>query len=94
MRASLRYRLLLALTVLSLWPLQLSAWTNGQLLIWMDSERAQGLRPILEKFTKDWGVSVTIDSPANIVNNFLLAARGPARSGHRDLGPRQGRGMG
>jgi maltose/maltodextrin transport system substrate-binding protein len=79
MRASLRYRLLLALTVLSLWPLQLSAWTNGQLLIWMDSERAQGLRPILEKFTKDWGVSVTIDSPANIVNNFLLAAE--ARQG-------------
>lgn len=74
MRGSPRYWQLLTLTVLNLWPLQLSAWTNGQLLIWMDSERAQGLRPIVKKFTKDWGISVTIDSPANIVNNFLLAA--------------------
>src|SRR6201981_2590379 len=70
----------LALTVLCLWPLRLCAWTNGQLLIWMDSERAQGLRPVVKKFASDLGIKVTIETPVNIVNNFSLAAqagRGP-----------------
>jgi maltose/maltodextrin transport system substrate-binding protein len=65
----------LTLTILCLWPLRLSAWTNGQLLIWMDSERAKGLRPIVKKFTNDLGIKVTIETPVNIVNNFPLAAQ-------------------
>jgi maltose/maltodextrin transport system substrate-binding protein len=69
----------LALTVLCLWPLRLCAWTNGQLLIWMDSDRAQGLRPVVKKFENDLGIKVTIETPANIVNNFPLAAQ--ARQG-------------
>lgn len=73
-------RQFLALTVLCLWPLHLCAWTNGQLLIWMDSERARDLRPVGKKFASDLGIRVTIETPANIVNNFPLAAqagRGP-----------------
>jgi maltose-binding protein MalE len=54
---------LLALMVLSLWPLHVSAWTDDQLLIWMDSQQAQGLRPITAKFKHDWGIEVTIDTP-------------------------------
>jgi hypothetical protein len=30
------------LWVLCLLPMELSAWTNGRLLVWMDSERAKG----------------------------------------------------
>jgi maltose/maltodextrin transport system substrate-binding protein len=65
----------LALMVLCLWPLHLCAWTNGQLLIWMDSEPAQGLRPIAKKFANDLGIKVTIETPVSIVDNFPLAAQ-------------------
>lgn len=74
MHQSLRNWQLLALMFLSLWPLHLSAWTNGQLLIWMDSERAEGLRPLTKRFKDDWGIEVKIDSPGNMVNDFLVAA--------------------
>jgi maltose/maltodextrin transport system substrate-binding protein len=65
---------LLAVTLIGLWPLNLKAWTNGQLVIWMDSGLAQGLRPIATKFKHDWGVKVTIDTPASIINDFQLSA--------------------
>jgi maltose/maltodextrin transport system substrate-binding protein len=65
---------LLAVTLIGLWPLNLKAWTNGQLVIWMDSGLAQGLRPIAAKFKHDWGVKVTIDTPASIINDFQLSA--------------------
>jgi maltose/maltodextrin transport system substrate-binding protein len=65
----------LTLAMLFLWPMHLCAWTNGQLLIWMDSERAQGLRPVVKKFANDLGIKVTIETPVNIVNNFPLAAQ-------------------
>jgi hypothetical protein len=35
---------MLVLSSLSLFPSHLFAWSNGQLLIWMDSDRAKGLR--------------------------------------------------
>ena len=57
----------LVVTLLVLYPLNLDAWTNGQLLIWMDSGLAQGLRPIAAKFKHDWGIEVTIDTPANTI---------------------------
>jgi maltose/maltodextrin transport system substrate-binding protein len=65
----------LTLAMLFLWPMHLCAWTNGQLLIWMDSERAQGLRPVVKKFANDLGIKVTIGTPVNIVDNFPLAAQ-------------------
>jgi maltose/maltodextrin transport system substrate-binding protein len=65
---------LLAVTLLGLWPQNLNAWTNGRLVIWMDSGLAQGLRPIAAKFQQDWGIEVTIDTPANTINDFQLSA--------------------
>ena len=62
------------LGMLCLVPMQLSAWTNGRLLVWMDSARAQGARVIAKKFEHDFGIAVTIETPANIIDNFSLAA--------------------
>lgn len=64
----------LVVTLLVLWPLNLNAWTDGQLLVWMDSGLAQGLRPIAAKFKHDWGIEVNIDTPANMINDFRLSA--------------------
>ena len=36
-------------------PINLFAWTNGELLIWMDPERGRALDPILQKFENDLG---------------------------------------
>ncbi|HEY2424135.1 MAG TPA: maltose/maltodextrin ABC transporter substrate-binding protein MalE [Chthoniobacterales bacterium] len=74
MHQVLKAWLLLAVTLLGLWPLNLKAWTNGQLVIWMDSGLAQGLRPIAAKFKHDWGIEVTTDTPANIISDFQLSA--------------------
>jgi hypothetical protein len=37
-------------SALCLVPLNLFAWTNGELLIWMDSDRGHALAPIVKKF--------------------------------------------
>lgn len=67
------------LSVLCLLPVQSCAWTNGRLLLWMDSEQAQGARLIAKKFEHDLGIEVRIETPANIIDNFSLAA--PADEG-------------
>jgi maltose/maltodextrin transport system substrate-binding protein len=56
-------------------PTNLFAWTNGELLIWMDSARAQGLRLTAKKFEKDLGIKVTIETPSNITNDFPISAQ-------------------
>jgi hypothetical protein len=35
--------------------INLFAWTNGELLIWMDPERGRALDPIVQKFETDLG---------------------------------------
>jgi len=50
-----------AISVLRLLPMELSAWTNGRLLVWMDSERAQGAMAIAEKFEHDFGIEQHTD---------------------------------
>ena len=64
--------ILLALTLL---PMNLSAWTNGELLIWMDNDRAKGLAPIAQKFQDDFGIKITIDTPEKITDTFPMAAQ-------------------
>jgi hypothetical protein len=39
-------RFLLVLSALCLIPMHLFAWTNGELLIWMGTDRGHGLEPI------------------------------------------------
>jgi maltose/maltodextrin transport system substrate-binding protein len=67
--------LLTVCLALFLVPTKSFGWKDGELLIWMDSARAQGLEPIAKKFEKDLGVKVTIVKPQNITNDFPLTAQ-------------------
>src|ERR1700756_552075 len=68
--------LLLALLALFLIPVDLFAWTNGELLIWMDADRGQALRATAaKKFEHDLGLKVTIESPEKITDSFPIAAQ-------------------
>jgi maltose/maltodextrin transport system substrate-binding protein len=55
--------------------MKLFAWTNGELLIWMDNDRAKGLAPVAQKFHDDFGLKVTIDTPEKITDSFPMAAQ-------------------
>jgi maltose/maltodextrin transport system substrate-binding protein len=68
-------RLLLILSALYLVPIHLFAWTNGELLIWMDNDRGQALRPIAGNFETDLGLKVTIETPQSITDSFPIAAQ-------------------
>lgn len=68
-------RLLLMLSVFNLVPISLFAWTDGELLIWMDNERGRALHPIVNKFEADLGLKVTIETPENITDSFPIAAQ-------------------
>jgi maltose/maltodextrin transport system substrate-binding protein len=51
------------------------AWTNGQLLIWMDADRASAMQMVANKFEQDYGIPVRIETPEKITDNFPLAAQ-------------------
>ena len=72
-------RLFLTFSAVLLVPTNSFAWTNGEILIWMDNARAQGLGLIAKKFEKDLGIKVTIETPQNITDDFPIAAQ--AREG-------------
>ena len=63
------------LLALALLPMNLSAWTNGELLIWMDNDRAKGLASVAQKFQDDFGIKITIDTPEKITDTFAMAAQ-------------------
>jgi len=67
--------LLLTLSALFLVPIHLFAWTNGELLIWMDNQRGHALEPIAQKFQNELGLKVTIETPAKITDMFPIAAQ-------------------
>ena len=56
-------------------PTKLFAWTDGELLIWMDSARAQGLESIAKKFENDLGIKIKIVTPQNITTDFPISAQ-------------------
>jgi len=68
-------RLLLTLLALCLVTPKLFAWTNGELLVWMDNDRGRALTPIVEKFEADLGLKVTIETPEKITDSFPIAAQ-------------------
>ncbi len=68
-------RWLIVLWVLCLAPRNLFAWTDGELLIWMDADRGHALDPIARKFEKEIGVDITIETPDKITDNFPLVAQ-------------------
>jgi maltose/maltodextrin transport system substrate-binding protein len=51
------------------------AWTNGQILIWMDADRASAMQQVADKFEQYYGVPVRIETPEKITDNFPLAAQ-------------------
>jgi maltose/maltodextrin transport system substrate-binding protein len=62
--------------VLLLWSVHTaSGWTDGQLLIWMDADRACAMRVVADRFEKDFGIPVRIETPEKITDNFPLAAQ-------------------
>src|SRR5271169_6245563 len=66
--------LLLALLALFLIPVDLFAWTNGELLIWMDADRGQALKATAaKKFENDFGLKVMIEDPEEITDSFPIA---------------------
>jgi maltose/maltodextrin transport system substrate-binding protein len=67
--------LLLVLSGLFLIPVNLSAWTNGELLIWMDADRGRALQAMAKKFDDDFGLKVTIETPEKITDCFPIAAQ-------------------
>jgi maltose/maltodextrin transport system substrate-binding protein len=68
-------RLLWILSALFLVPINLFAWTNGELLIWMDNDRGRALEPIVKTFEADLGLKVTIETPEKITDSFPIAAQ-------------------
>jgi maltose/maltodextrin transport system substrate-binding protein len=74
-KASKTMNLPLMFLALCLVPTRVFAWTNGELLIWMDNERGSALAPIIEKFKTDLGINVTIETPENITDSFPIAAQ-------------------
>jgi maltose/maltodextrin transport system substrate-binding protein len=67
--------LFLILTAFTLRPTSVLAWTNGELLVWMDSERGKAVEAIAQKFDADLGVKVTVEAPQNITQSFPIAAQ-------------------
>ena len=68
-------RFLSSLAALWLMPVSLFAWTSGELLIWMDPDRAQALEPLTKKFEQDLGIKIAIQTPTNITANFPIMAQ-------------------
>jgi len=52
--------------------MRLFAWTDGELLIWMDTDRGHALKPIAQKFENHFGIKATIESPEKITDSFPL----------------------
>lgn len=67
--------LLLVVAALFLIPVNLFAWTNGELLIWMDADRGNALGAIAKKFENDFGLKVTIEACEKITDSFPIAAQ-------------------
>lgn len=56
-------------------PFDLFAWTNGELLIWMDADRGHALEATAKKFEHNFGLKVTIAAPEKITDSFPIAAQ-------------------
>jgi maltose/maltodextrin transport system substrate-binding protein len=51
------------------------AWTNGELLIWMDADRGRALESILQEFQQQYTIKVRVEAPQNLTDNFPTAAQ-------------------
>jgi len=52
------------------------AWTDGELLIWINGDKGyRGLAEVGKKFEKDLGVSVKVEAPEGATDKFQAAAQ-------------------
>jgi maltose/maltodextrin transport system substrate-binding protein len=51
------------------------AWTDGELLIWMDADRAAAVEQIAQRFEREFGIKVRIEAPEKITDDFPIAAQ-------------------
>ncbi|MBV9488719.1 MAG: maltose/maltodextrin ABC transporter substrate-binding protein MalE [Verrucomicrobia bacterium] len=53
------------------------AWTDGELLVWINGDKGyNGLAEVGKKFEKDLGIKVTVEHPENLTDKFQIAAQG------------------
>src|SRR6267378_4088770 len=56
--------------------LQASAWTDGELLIWINGDKGyRGLAEIGKKFEKELGIPVKVETPEGLTDKFQTAAQ-------------------
>jgi maltose/maltodextrin transport system substrate-binding protein len=67
---------IILLLTLGLMATRAFAWTDGELLVWMDADRTHALEPVLKKFADQYGIKVHLESPQNITDSFPTAAQG------------------
>lgn len=68
-------KIVLLVAAASLFPVAAHAWTNGELLIWMDADRGHSLEPLIKKFTDNSGVKLKVESPEKLTDSFGMAAQ-------------------
>jgi len=68
-------RLVLCAVLAFVWVCPAAAWVDGELSIWMDSDRVPAMQEAGRKFEHDYGIKVNVDATENIPNNFPLAAQ-------------------
>ena len=56
---------------------QAFAWTDGELLVWINGDKGyRGLAEIGKKFEKDLGIPVKVETPEGLSDKFQAAAQG------------------
>jgi maltose/maltodextrin transport system substrate-binding protein len=69
-------KLLCSSALLLLSALQAAAWTDGELLVWINGDKGyRGLAEVGKKFEKEFGVPVKVETPENLTDKFQAAAQ-------------------
>jgi maltose/maltodextrin transport system substrate-binding protein len=67
---------LLPLLLLLILPVRKTeAWTNGELLVWMDGERGRAVQHLGSQFQQELGIAVTVEAPEGLTFSFPIAAQ-------------------
>src|SRR5947209_17262381 len=64
-----------ALGILCLQAQNAWAWKNGELLIWMDTERGRAVQELGDRFQRDLGIKVSVETPEKLTTSFPIAAQ-------------------
>jgi maltose/maltodextrin transport system substrate-binding protein len=70
-----KVKTIILLLTLGLMATRALAWTDGELLVWMDADRTRTLEPVQKRFQDQYGIKVRLESPQNITDSFPTAAQ-------------------